>query len=62
MKSAGADFIQSPSGAFHGDRRDDLAKSRGTPYFVIPAKAGIQEIQGFVDLGFRVTNRNTLLP
>jgi len=32
---------------------DDLAKSRKTPIFVIPAKAGIQGIQPLVDSRFR---------
>jgi len=32
---------------------DALVKSQKTPLFVIPAKAGIQVFQGFLDPGFR---------
>jgi len=30
---------------------DDLVKSRETPFLVIPAKAGIQSYQSFLDAG-----------
>ncbi len=42
------DFFDSPCS-------DDFVKSRKTPFFVIPAKAGIQSIQGLMkalDSGF----------
>ena len=32
---------------------DGLVKSQKTPFFVIPAEAGIQEYQGLLDPGFR---------
>jgi hypothetical protein len=32
---------------------DGFGKSLKTPFSVIPAKAGIQEIQGLLDPGFR---------
>jgi len=32
---------------------DELVKSRKSPVFVIPAKAGIQELRALLDPGFR---------